>query len=379
MESMNVRRIIFLVFFLALFLLVARLFYPFVTVILWSGLIYILLNPLYERVAGLSRSKRDRPVIKQLLAGAFALLGVLILVVPLAFLAINVAQQVGDLSRSIFRFLHTHPEFFDLSQSGTLGGFIAKVSKGSIDLSSIDLRGEIASFIAGSSQRVIGFSGAILRNTASFLLALAFMVFTAYFFFMDGRHLAKILVGAIPIEKEYTRLFMRTLQETSKQLVLGYVLVALYQATAAFIIFSLFKVNGPLVLACIVIIASFIPMVGAGLVWLPVGIIRMASGDLPGGMALLLTSAFFISILDNFIRPILLKQRLNVHPLLIFFAILGGLTLFGFNGIILGPLILILFFTALGLYDKTYRIGDEERAEAYSGEERRKIPREEDS
>lgn len=360
METMNVRRILFLVFFLALFLLVARLFYPFVTVILWSGLIYILLNPLYEKVAGLSRSKKDRPVIKQVLAGAFSLVGVLVLVIPLAFLAFNLFQQVGDLSKSIFRFLHTRPEFFDLSPNGTLGAFIDKISKGSVDLSAIDLRGEITRVIAGSSQRILGFSGAILRNTASFLLALAFMVFMTYFLFMDGKHLAMIVVSAIPIEREYTRLFMKTLQETAKQLVMGYVLVALYQATAAFVIFTLFGVKGPLVLAAIVIIASFIPMVGAGLVWLPVGIIRLATGDLMGGLALLGTSALFISILDNFIRPILLKQRLNVHPLLIFFSILGGLSLFGFNGLILGPLILILFFTALGLYDKAYRVSGEE-------------------
>lgn len=363
METMNVRRILFLVFFLALFLLVARLFYPFITVILWSGLIYILLNPLYEKVAGLSRSRRDRPVVKQVLAGVFALVGVLVLVVPLAFLAFNLVQQVGDLSKSIFRFLQTRPEFFDLSPNGTLGGFVERISKGSIDLSAIDLRGEITRVIAGSSQRILGFSGTILRNTAAFLLALAFMIFMAYFLFMDGKHLAKILVSAIPIEKEYTRLFMKTLQETAKQLVMGYVLVALYQATAAFIIFSLFGVKGPLVLAAIVIIASFIPMVGAGLVWLPVSIIRLATGDLVGGLALMGTSALFISILDNFIRPILLKQRLNVHPLLIFFSILGGLSLFGFNGLILGPLILILFFTALGLYDRAYRISGEEEEE----------------
>lgn len=360
MESMNVRRILFLVFFLALFLLVARLFYPFITVILWSGLIYVLLNPLYERATRLSRSHKERPALKRILAGLFALFGVLILVVPLAFLAINIVQQVGDLTKSIFRFLHARPEFFDLSPNGILGGFIDRISKGSIDLSSIDLRGEITRFIAGSSQRVLGFSGALLRNTASFLLALAFMIFMTYFLFMDGKHLAKVLVSAVPIEKEYTRLFMKTLQETSKQLVMGYVLVALYQATAAFIIFSLFGVKGPLVLAAIVVIASFIPMVGAGLVWLPVGIIHLATGDLVGGLALLGTSAFFISILDNFIRPILLKQRLNLHPLLIFFSILGGLSLFGFNGIILGPLILILFFTALDLYDQTYRGGDDD-------------------
>lgn len=355
METMNVKRILFLVFFLALFVLVARLFYPFLTVMLWSGLIYILLLPLYEKLTGLSRSKNERPMSHRFLAGLFALLGVVLLVLPLVLLSINLAKQVGELTSASIRFLEHHPEYFDLSPNGTVGGFIHRVTDGALDLSGIDVRGELYRFIASSGQRVIGISGAFIRNAATFVLALAFMVFTLYFFFMDGRHLAKVLVGAIPIEREYTRLFIRTLRVTSKQLVVGYVLVALYQAVAAFAIFSLFHVKGPLVLASLTMVAAFVPMLGAGLIWLPVAGVRIASGDIVGGVILLVVSAVMISGMDNFIRPVLLKQRLNLHPLVIFFSILGGLQLFGFNGLILGPLIIILFFTALGLYDNSYR------------------------
>lgn len=355
---MNVRKIVFLVFFLALFILVARLYYPFLTVMLWSGLIYIILDPLYERLIRHSKSKKERAWSRRIAAGAFALLGILIVVVPITFLVFNVTKQVGDLASSSIRFLENHPEYFDLSPQGMVGGFISRVTDGTVDLSSLDLRGELMGFIAGSGERILGFSGAAVRNTANVVVSLAFMIFTLYFFFMDGRTLAKVLAGAIPIDQEYSRLFMRTLSETSKQLLVGYVLVAVYQAFAAFVIFTIFGVEGPLVLAVLTAMASFIPMVGATLIWLPVGVARLATGDVVGGVILLLVSGVFISTLDNFLRPILLKQRLNVHPLLIFFAILGGLRLFGLNGIILGPLILILFFTALGLYDKSY-LGEE--------------------
>ena len=157
----------------------------------------------------------------------------------------------------------------------------------------------------------------------------------------------------------------------SKQLVVGYFLVALYQATAAFLLFTIFGVKGALVLAALTAVASFLPMVGASLVWLPVSLARILNGDLPGGIALLVLSAIFISTLDNFIRPILLRDRLNIHPLLIFFSILGGLEVFGFNGIILGPLILILFFTAAKLYDKVYdRKGEAEELAEREKEEK---------
>jgi predicted PurR-regulated permease PerM len=361
MDGKNVRRGIFLVFFLALFLLVARLFYPFMTILLWSALLYILLLPLFNRA---TREGSERPLRgfgRNLIAGSFSLLGVLLLVVPLAFLAFNMVRQVGDLAGEALTALENHPEILDLSPNGRLGGFIYRLSDGTLDLSSVNLRGEIYRFIAGSSGKMIGLSGALIKNAATFLIALAFIVFTLYFFLVDGGHLLSILVDSIPIEHAYTRLFMRTLRDMSKQLVVGYFLVALYQATAAFLLFSIFHVKGALVLAALTAVSSFLPMVGASLVWLPVSLARILSGDLTGGIALLLLSGIFISTLDNFIRPILLRDRLKIHPLLIFFSILGGLEIFGFNGLILGPLILILFFTAAKLYDKVYdRKGEEE-------------------
>ncbi|WP_255945199.1 AI-2E family transporter [Brucepastera parasyntrophica] len=67
------------------------------------------------------------------------------------------------------------------------------------------------------------------------------------------------------------------------------------------------------------------------------------------GIAFLLTSALFISFFDNFLRPFFLKEQIRVHPLLIFFSILGGIKAFGFNGILLGPIIIILFFTIVDI------------------------------
>jgi predicted PurR-regulated permease PerM len=355
MEGPAVKKGIFLLLFLALFVLVARLFYPFLTIILWSGLLYVVLVPLYDRITRRRGTKPMRPVPSHIWAGLLSVLGVLIIVVPLAFLAVKVTRQVGELTSATMRAIERHPEFLDLSPSGTLGGFVSRITNGDVDLSSVDLRGDLSRVLAGSAQRIIGASGTILKGVATFAITLAFMVFTLYFFFVDGRQLVHVLVGAIPIEKEHTRLFIRTLRDTSKQLVLGYLLVALYQSAAAFVIFTLFHVKGPLVLALFTAITSFIPMVGASLVWAPVGIARIVAGDLSGGIAILVASAFFVSTMDNFLRPLFLRGRLNIHPLLIFFSILGGLTLFGFNGIILGPLILILFFTAVGVYDGIYR------------------------
>jgi predicted PurR-regulated permease PerM len=91
-------------------------------------------------------------------------------------------------------------------------------------------------------------------------------------------------------------------------------------------------------------------MLGAGLIWGPLGIFRILGGDLLGGIIFLLVSGVFISLLDNLLRPLFLQDRIHLHPLIIFFSILGGVRVFGINGLVLGPMIVILFLTALDLF-----------------------------
>ena len=353
----STKKQIFLIFFMALFLLVARLFYPFMTIILWSGVIYAFLAPLFERCTRSIRrrsesKKKKRSILESVLASVFSILGVLVFVVPFIFLFVALLKQVVDLSGSLVRVIEEHPDIFSLSQTSPVGGFIYKVSNGSIDLSGINVVHEVKAFLISSSSRIIGFSGTILKNIASLVTTLAFMIFTLYFLFMDGKHLASLVVSAMPIERTITTMFMKKMGESGRQLVLGFFLVAIYQAVVMFILCLIFGLNSPLVLATLTAVASFIPMVGTSLVWLPLSLFIGLTGDIGKAIAFCAMAAFFVSFTDNFLRPMILGDRLRIHPLLIFFAIVGGLNLFGFNGLILGPLIVIIFFAAVELYDQ---------------------------
>ena len=116
------------------------------------------------------------------------------------------------------------------------------------------------------------------------VLNLVFMVFTIFFLLLDGRHLVKVLISAIPIEKSYSTLFLQKFRDMGKHLVTGYVLVAGLQAIVMLILCPLFRVKGGLVIAFLTAIASFIPMVGTALVWLPVSASKILAGDLAGGV-----------------------------------------------------------------------------------------------
>jgi predicted PurR-regulated permease PerM len=132
--------------------------------------------------------------------------------------------------------------------------------------------------------------------------------------------------------------------------------VALVQAVLAYIIFTIFRVRGALVFAGLTLISVFIPMIGGGLVWLPLGITRIMNGRVAEGIVFLIVSGVFISMVDNFLRPMFLQNRIHLHPLIIFFAILGGMRVFGFNGFILGPVVVILFLTVLDLFLTEHKI-----------------------
>ena len=368
--SMNQERTkaqVFLVFFLALFLLVARFFYPFLTIILWSGIIYSVLERFFERITHKmlpASSKRRRAFSKNIVAGVFSVFGVLLFVVPFGYLLVSLAKQVVDLLGTLLRFVEEHPDVFSLSLTSPVGGFIYRVSGGSVNLSNINVPHEVKVFLVSSSTRLIGLSGTMLKHAASLLIDLAFMVFTLFYLFVDGKSLVATIVSAIPIEKSYTQMFMQKMKDSGRQLVVGFFLVALYQGSAMFVLALVFGLKHALVLGALTSIASLVPMVGASLVWAPLGIIIALTGNGLKAVAFLVLAAFFISFVDNFLKPVILGERLSIHPLLIFFSILGGLNLFGFNGLILGPLIVIIFLDAVELYEQSIQARGESEGSA---------------
>jgi predicted PurR-regulated permease PerM len=190
------------------------------------------------------------------------------------------------------------------------------------------------------------------------------MIFSLYFFFIDGRFLLRLFTKAIPIKGEYMERFINKFKETSRQLVRGNLTVACIQGLIAFTLFMIFHVKSALLLGVMTAVCSFIPMAGAGIIWLPVSVFYIIFQNPYMGILLLVLSAVGVSLLDNFYRPFLVGGPINIHPLPIFFSIVGGITIFGINGLIIGPLILALFFTALDIFREAYQIPPEAHGQA---------------
>jgi predicted PurR-regulated permease PerM len=297
-------------------------------------------------------------ILKNIWAGVFALGTIVIILFPLSFMASIFSKQIIELLRYSRDLFNQKPEMLREFLDKT-AQFIRDITVNQVTVSGDDLQQYITGTLTSSLQNLLVMSGNIARNISGFVFSLVLMIFCLFFFYADGPYLAQLVLHAIPIKREYISTLTGKFMDITRNLFFGYIMVALIQAVMSYIIFSIFHVHGALVFAVLTFICVFIPMIGGGIVWLPLGLVRIFSGDVLGGIIFLLVSGTFISLLDNFMRPMFLKDRIQLHPLIIFFAILGGVSAFGFNGLILGPMVVILFLTVLDLFLTEHKISSD--------------------
>jgi predicted PurR-regulated permease PerM len=294
-------------------------------------------------------------ILQNVWAGVFALGALMLILIPLSFMVFQFFKQIIELIRYIQDVFYAKPgivhEIFE-----SIAGFISDISADQLHISADEIQRRVLQFLSSGLQGAMQFSSNLAKNIGSFLFSMVMMFFCLYFFFVDGQTLSTLLKHTIPIRKEYMETLSSKFSETIRSLVMGYIAVAGIQSVAAGVIFTIFKIQGALVFATLVFICSFIPLVGCSLVWWPLGILILLNGDIVQGVAFILSSMVFISTIDNFLRPIFLQDRIKLHPLVIFFAIMGGVSSFGLNGLILGPMIVILFLTVLDMFLTEHKI-----------------------
>jgi predicted PurR-regulated permease PerM len=355
----NIQTYVFAAILIILFIMVCRLFAPFFTVLLWSTLMYVLLNPLHHRIIKkLDLNSRKGQILKNLWGVVFTLGTMVLILIPLSFVASLFSRQIIDLIRYSRDSFNQRPEFFrDLLNR--VSGIVRDITMGQVIITGDEILRQITGILSSGLQDLLTMSSAVARNIGGFALGIVLMSFSLFFFYVDGPYLSRLVLHAIPIRKEYLAALTGKFLDITRNLFFGYIMVALIQAVMAYIIFSLFQIRGALVFAALTFICVFIPMIGGGLVWLPLGIARIIGGNLGGGIFFLVVAGLFISMLDNVLRPFFLKDRIHLHPLIIFFAIFGGVRAFGFNGLILGPMVVILFLTVLDLFLTEHKIKNE--------------------
>lgn len=350
-DKTSLQNLFLFAIFAVLLVAVIAILRPFFSVILWSSLLYILISPLHRKIHNkMNPEKKGYKLKRVLLSGSFAV-GTILVIAGLAFLlGSQLISQLISFLEDAENFIKENPNFFTDADIVIWVKEFLQANEIAINwIENFDLREQIINLIQNYSSKLFYFSRTLISGTGSFLISLAFSIFILYFFYLDGPYLASLLAKAIPIKPVHVTRIMNKFIQVIRGLFSGYILVALYQGFVAFILMLIFRVEGAILFSVLLMFASFIPLFGAAIIWAPIGLIMCFTGPIWKGILFLILSAITISFLDNFLRPFFLKERIKVHPLIIFFAILGGIQLFGVNGLLLGPIVIIFFFTILDI------------------------------
>jgi predicted PurR-regulated permease PerM len=339
-----------------LFLVVCRLFAPFFSVLLWSVLLYIIIGPLHKRlIRRIDFSTIKGKILRNFWAVVFTLGTIAIVLIPISLLVSIFFRQIIELARNARDLLNERPEYLR-EIFNKISELVSDITAGQVAISADNIEHQLRTLITNGLQNMVFRSSNLVRNIGGFSINILIMTFSLFFFYIDGPYLSRLALRSIPIKSEYISTLTAKFMDITRNLFFGYIIVALLQSVVAYIIFTIFGIKGSLVLSVVTFLLVFFPLVGATLVYIPLGILKIAGGNIVSGIIFLIVSAIFISGIDNILRPFFLRDRIQLHPLIIFFAILGGLIVFGFNGLILGPVLVILFLTVLDLFLVEHKI-----------------------
>ncbi|MFH1451658.1 MAG: AI-2E family transporter [archaeon] len=304
--------------------------------IIFGLLFAYIFNPVYKKINTLIRHKN---------------ISAFILVVGLIFLVtIPIILLVPSLAKQTY-------ETYSLLQNYDFAKIFSKYAGGDFaDSITLHLKNVIGKIFSSLLDQLSTF----LVNLPSLFLQLAVFLFTFFFTVRDSDKLNKYLTTLSPFSESTERKFLKEFRGITNAIIYGQVFIGIVQGLAVGVGLYFLGIENILILTFIACIFSIIPILGSWVVWLPVGVLQLMTGNSLGGIIFLLYGGLFVSSIDNFIRPILLSRQSNLPVVLSVIGTIGGLYFVGIAGLILGPLILaylliIIEFYREGKLDEIFR------------------------
>ena len=229
-----------------------------------------------------------------------------------------------------------------------------------LDIKKLALRADLLSISKNAGQILLDSGTTIIGNVFVLTMNFVILIFVLFFLIRDGDAMLERVRYLLPLSTDQENRIFRQLDDVAKSVILGAFLIALAQGLAGGI--GLFIVGiDPFFWGVMMGFASLIPVVGTAIIWLPVSIYLMLTGDWQWGLFLAVWGAVVISSIDSVIRPLLMQNRSKMSTFWVFLAIIGGIKFFGALGILYGPLILGFAMVMLALYAEDYLHVLEER------------------
>lgn len=324
-----VRQLFVLAIIVLLGILIFREIVPYLTGVLGAITLYVISRNWMKNLI-------DRGWKKPLAATFLMVTSFIVILIPVGLIGTMLYSKIEQVVVNSERVVSAVKE-----QTDQIEEYIGYNVSSSIDSSSV------ANWISNHLQSLAG-------GTFTAFIAIGIMYFLLYYMLTNIDKLQEISSTYIPLAKENIQLIAKESDLSVKSNALGIPLVALFQGIVALLGFLIFGVPDPLFWFVITAVGSVIPFIGTALGIIPVTLLLLAQGDNWQAIAIFIYGIAVVGSTDNLIRLYLLERLSNVHPLITLFGVVVGVPLFGFIGLIFGPLLISLFLLILKIYKKEY-------------------------
>ncbi len=323
---------------------------PFVTAILASIIIAYIAYPLYRLI--------NKKLKRRNLSSVIVTIIIIIIIVGPIFFALQIITKETYTIYLLSKQKIISGEILNVECLGD--NFVCKTSNSIKEfISDPKVSFQLQELVQKSTSFIMGYVSDFVLSVPSIVINFFITVFIVFFLLRDGEDIAEKVKRLLPLKKHYQKRVFEKSKEVTFAVVYGHLSVALIQGALGGIGFLIFGVSSPLLWGLVMAFAALIPFVGTPIVWLPVSLLRMFNGFSTGdnavimsGILLFLYGGLIVSTIDNFLKPKIIGDKAKVHPILVLLGVLGGLKVFGFIGIVIGPVILAIFKIAVRIYEE---------------------------
>lgn len=333
---------VYFFFIILMFVSVATffIFQPFLVAILVASVLAVVFRPIYDFF--LARFGKRKGVS----ALSTSFIAMLFILIPFSIIFALVVNEITIVYQDIALEGNFHAKYVvpvvEYIESNKLLNILG--------ISELINKEVISNSISQIGQFSLNFVQAVYQSLAHFVFMTFVMFFSLYYFFVNGKEVVAKIMMLSPLKDAHEKLLVEKFVSISRATIKGTIVVAFIQGLIGGLTFAVTGIPSAMIWAVIMMFLSLIPMFGSSIIWFPVGVTMLLLGNVWQGLFILVVGLLIISLIDNFLRPELVGKDTQIHPLIVFFATLGGISLFGFLGFIIGPIIVALFLSLWEIY-----------------------------
>ncbi len=345
MNTSNISKLVLLMLVIGISILFLNMIKGFLMAVLLAGIASSLAQPVYKNLTRLFRGNQKAGSIGTLLVI------VLLIIIPLGSLLGVVTAEAIKVGNSVTPWVQAkvaNPDQINLWLQQQKFYELVQPYEDDILLKAGQLVGFLSKFLINSLSTATA-------GTLQFFFLLFIMLYSMFFFLIDGGTLLNRILYYLPLRDEDEKKLIEKFRSVTRATLKGTAVIGALQGGLAGLAFAVVGIPSSIFWGTIMTVLSIVPGIGTGLVWVPAAIILIAGGSLGKGIGLALFCGLIVGSIDNFLRPQLVGKDTQMPDLLILLGTMGGIMMFGILGFIIGPIIAALFVTIWEIYGMVFR------------------------